>query len=120
AALALAIVDDFVLEWPALFLDSWTLDLPRLVFLIVAGHRVLELANPLPERASHLGQPLRAEDDQRDHEHDQDLWQSNVGHLLPSSRLRKWYRWARLQPANPRSSRCSRHLRLSKSRLFLK
>src|SRR5213593_1621032 len=38
----------------------------RLV-LVLAGDRVLELAHALAERASHLGQPLRAEDEEDDY-----------------------------------------------------
>src|SRR4051812_17067036 len=37
-----------------------------LVALGVAAQRLLELPHPLPERAAHFGQLLRAEDDQRD------------------------------------------------------
>ena len=45
----------------------------RLVVVVLAGDRVLELAHALPERPAHLGQPLGPEDEQDDEEQDQDL-----------------------------------------------
>ena len=39
--------------------------------MVVLRHRVLELAHPRPERAPHLGKPLRAEDEKDDQEQDQ-------------------------------------------------
>src|ERR671915_445133 len=38
-----------------------------------AGDRLLELPHPAAERAAHLGDPLRAEDEERDDEQDQKL-----------------------------------------------
>src|SRR2546423_10605120 len=45
----------------------------RKLFLVVAGHRVLELAHPLAQRASQVGKPLGPEDQQHDDEDYDDL-----------------------------------------------
>ena len=41
------------------------------VVAVVARDRLLELAHAAPERAAHLGQPLRPEEDQDDHQQDE-------------------------------------------------
>src|SRR2546423_1503923 len=73
-------------------------DLGRLgVFL--AGHRGLELAHALPERAPHLRQLLRPEDEEHDEEENQQLRHSNptwhAGH--PSTLVRRPCKAARLR-----------------------
>src|SRR5215211_3354418 len=45
----------------------------RQLVLVLAGHRILELTHPAPERAAQVGQSLRAEHDQHDYEDDDDL-----------------------------------------------
>src|SRR5713226_4017469 len=61
-----------------------------LILLVLPAQRVLELAHSLAQRAAHLGQLLRAEDDQSDGQDDDELEGSNLkGHvdrLLPTSR----------------------------------
>ena len=54
----------------------------RVVVALVggAGDGALELAQAATERAPGVGQALRAEDHQRDHEDDQDLGDSDAGH----------------------------------------
>src|SRR5712691_6735046 len=47
------------------------------VLLVLARHRALELAHTLAERAAHLGQFLRPEDEQDDEEENQQLRGSN-------------------------------------------
>src|SRR5919199_2343765 len=50
------------------------------VFVVVGDpvQRVLELAHPLAHGAAHLGQLLRTEDDQRDHQHDDELHRADA------------------------------------------
>src|SRR5688572_2895777 len=47
------------------------------------GDRVLELAHPLAQRPARGRQPLRSEDQQRDHEDDDQLSGSDVRHGAP-------------------------------------
>jgi hypothetical protein len=62
----------------SLFLRRRELD--RLV--VLAGDRVFELTHPLPQRTTHLGQPLWAEDEQHDEEQDEDLPDADTeGHV---------------------------------------
>ena len=63
------------------------LELPfalALLFVVVmrrvAADRALELAQTLPDRATEVGQALGPQHDQSDHEHDDDLEWSDVGH----------------------------------------
>jgi hypothetical protein len=52
---------------------------------LVAGDRVLELAETATHRASHLREALRAEHEQDDETEQEDLWHSDeAGHLIPS------------------------------------
>src|SRR5919198_5963147 len=44
-----------------------------IVVVVDPVQRVLELAHPLADGATHLGQLLRTEDDERDHQHDDEL-----------------------------------------------
>src|SRR4051794_36609859 len=53
------------------------------IVVVVPTDRGAELANPLTERLSQLGKPLRPEDDESDYEDDQDLWESDVAWHLP-------------------------------------
>jgi hypothetical protein len=47
--------------------------------LLLATERRLEVAQTLPERAPNLGQTLRAEHEQRNHEHEQKMcWLKDV------------------------------------------
>src|SRR6266571_8567380 len=41
--------------------------------VVLAGDRILELAHPLAQRAPHLRQPLRPEDEEHDEEEDENL-----------------------------------------------
>src|SRR5690242_5449072 len=43
---------------------------------------VLELAHPVADRLAHLGQALRPEDDQGDHQDDDELHRTDVWHCL--------------------------------------
>src|SRR5262249_5157229 len=56
----------------------------RRLVLVLAGDRVLELAHALAERAPHLGQPLRAEDEQDDHEQNCDLLGADPSRHCPA------------------------------------
>src|SRR5215216_420818 len=70
-------------------------DLVLVVVLGVAADGVLELPHPVADRLAHLGQALRAEDDQGDDEHDHELERADVEwHLfrVPSNGLRPGYR----------------------------
>src|ERR1700730_373046 len=46
-----------------------------------------QLAHPLPHLSCHLGDLVRTEDEQRDHEDHHDLRNAEVSHRLPSPRL---------------------------------
>src|SRR6185436_8592833 len=43
------------------------------VVRVLARDRVLELAHPAPQRAAHLREALRSEDEERDEQEDEDL-----------------------------------------------
>src|SRR4051794_11356098 len=53
------------------------LELHVVARFVAARHGALELAHPAPERAAHLGQALRAEDEQHDEPEDDQLRQSD-------------------------------------------
>src|SRR5215217_1201688 len=53
-------------------------DLVLVVVLGVAADGVLELPHPVADRLAHLGQALRAEDDEGDDEHDHELERTDV------------------------------------------
>src|SRR3954470_18971201 len=67
-----------------------------------------ELAEPPPHLAPHLGQPLRAEHQQRDDEDDEDLGWSELGHRTPFA---PWcggaYRWVGSAPGSVSCARRS-------------
>src|SRR4029078_10223229 len=63
----------------AVRLRAWIGGLPlrslvdRVVFVVLPGHRVLELPHPLAELPTHLGQALRPEDEEQHEQQDQEL-----------------------------------------------
>src|SRR6476659_6588952 len=56
--------------------------------VVLARNRILELAHTLPERLAHLRQPLRAEDQQDDHEQDCDFPGTNPSRHSPTTLAR--------------------------------
>ena len=55
----------------------------RILVWIVARHGILELAHPRPERTTDLRQPLRAEEQQRNEEQQDDVGRARpAGHVL--------------------------------------
>ena len=71
-----------------------------LVVLVLAGDRVLELAHPAAELPPEPGQPLGAEDEQHDHQHDRQLEWSDGRHGRTAYR-RRWPVRRRSWPARP-------------------
>src|SRR4051812_1734146 len=67
-------------------------DLAIVVVVVLAADRLLELAHPAAERAAHLGQPLRAEDQQRGEQDDEQLGDSDS----------KRHEASRVAPSRPR------------------
>src|SRR5262249_55457031 len=73
-------------------LQSGALVLVVTIAIGLAVERFLELTHPLADRAPHLGELLRAEDDERDGENDHELERAYVRHgsRVSGPTTRRW------------------------------